>query len=344
MYAWVRLIKEPAWPWTLLLGLALGAGMLSKYAMIYFVVCGAASLLLIGRRYAPPAKNLIIAIAIGAVCFAPNVIWNLQNGFATLSHTGENIGWSGVRFNIPGALEFLGAQFGVFGPILFGVFLATLVRVRSTEFDYRHHILLCFSVPILMLIIFQALMSKAYANWAATAYVAASILVADVLIRMVPPVWSKVSTALHIVVFLALSMAVTAAAPGQLKLPNGVEPFQRTQGASEIAGEVQALLKENDVSTLLVTDRRMAALMHYYLRDSGADILTWRHGDVPHDHFEMANAYQAAPREPVLLVSRIQDPANITSRFDEAVSLGTIAISAGEVRQIHAYRLDRYQP
>ena len=48
---------------------------------------------------------------------------------------------------------------------------------------------MCFSVPVLALIVFQALMSKAYANWAALTYVAATVLVTDLMINRIPEWW-----------------------------------------------------------------------------------------------------------------------------------------------------------
>ena len=51
----------------------------------------------------------------------PNVIWNAQNGFVTLTHVGHNIQGSGAAFSPLHGLEFLASQFAVFGPVAFSV-------------------------------------------------------------------------------------------------------------------------------------------------------------------------------------------------------------------------------
>ena len=55
-----------------------------------------------------------------AVVLSPNLIWNLQNQFATLSATGDNIGWvkgQGTVGGLSEAAEFVASQFVVFGPL-----------------------------------------------------------------------------------------------------------------------------------------------------------------------------------------------------------------------------------
>ena len=39
LLAWARLLETRSWGWTLALGAAIGLGLLSKYAMIYFYLC-----------------------------------------------------------------------------------------------------------------------------------------------------------------------------------------------------------------------------------------------------------------------------------------------------------------
>ena len=106
------------------------------------------------------------------------MLWNINNGFITLSHTADNAKWGRCTAK-PGtkASRFFGAQFAVFGPILFGVFLLLIFQFRRTTKVPADRLLMIFSLPILTLILTQAFLSRAHANWAATTYVAATILV-----------------------------------------------------------------------------------------------------------------------------------------------------------------------
>ncbi|HMP62821.1 MAG TPA: 4-amino-4-deoxy-L-arabinose transferase, partial [Phenylobacterium sp.] len=113
-----------------------------------------------------------LALAVLALVISPNLIWNATHGFATVQHTAANANWSGQSLFNPGELlDFIGSQFGVFGPVAFGVLLfgsgLLAVRRRLTEADIT---LLCFAAPPLLIVAGQALISRANANWAAAGY------------------------------------------------------------------------------------------------------------------------------------------------------------------------------
>jgi 4-amino-4-deoxy-L-arabinose transferase-like glycosyltransferase len=112
------------------------------------------------------------------------VIWNVQHGFPTVRHTGTNIGWKYPYFNPGRALEYLGIQLGVFGPILLAVLLRTAWRESRGPSASGKVLLLSFSMPVLALLLLQSLLSKAHGNWSATAYPAATILVTQVMLEL----------------------------------------------------------------------------------------------------------------------------------------------------------------
>ena len=127
MLAWVRLTETRAAGWAVVLGAAVGVGLLSKYAMIYFPLCAllvvmAIPSMRIGRR------NDLIAVLVALAVVAPNLIWNATNDFTTLQHTADNADWQGVRLDLAGLAEFLGGQFAVAGPVFFAAYLVALAR------------------------------------------------------------------------------------------------------------------------------------------------------------------------------------------------------------------------
>ena len=260
----------------------------------------------------------------------------------TVSHTGENIGWEGFNANWSSLGEFFGSQFGVFGPILFAVFLIASLRSFGSGLSREHRFLLCFSLPILTVILFQAIISKAYANWAATTYIAATILVADILVNRVNWAWMRATLVLHGFVFIAISAAVCFAAKDQLPFPQDIEPFKRNQGAALIAEETARMLDQGDYKALITTNRKLSALMNYNLRDRSERILAWRFGDTPRDHYQLAVAFQDDPQEPVLVLSRGPFAAAFEPYFEKVTDLGTREISAGEITEVHFLRLEGY--
>jgi 4-amino-4-deoxy-L-arabinose transferase-like glycosyltransferase len=152
-------------------GIAAGFACLAKYAAVYFLLgFGLAALFVPAMRF-PWRQAVAMLVAFGAV-ISPNILWNLGHDLTTVSHTMDNVGW--VRQDNPLAalrpqrgLEFIASQFGVMGPALFAALLWGLRR-RSG--------LAAFVLPALIVVTVQAVMDKAYANWAASAFFAGTII------------------------------------------------------------------------------------------------------------------------------------------------------------------------
>jgi hypothetical protein len=262
----------------------------------------------------------------------------------TASHTGDNIGWTGGFPHMKAFAEFFFAQFAVFGPITFGIFLAAVVRLPLEGSSRAQMFLLSFSVPILAVVCFQALMSKAYANWAAVSYIAATLLVADLMVNTIPEFWRRLSLSIHLGTFAVIAMAVMFSRPGQLPLPENVKPFDRMHGAREIAAAAHEQLAAREFAAVLTDDRRISALMNYYLRDSALPMLAWRSKETPTDHFELTRPFQDTPQTPVLYITTNRNPAAIVQEFGDAEFLGQFEPGAGERKTVWFYELNGYNP
>ena len=199
LYAWVMLVKRQSLGYAILLGVAIGFGLLAKQAMLYVFLCiGVHAAVSKDARDALRGGRGILAAAIALLLFAPNIIWNAQHGYPTVKHTETNIGWRYPYIHPLRVLEYVGVQFAVFGPILLVVLLRTAWRELPKPSDPRKTLLFSFSLPVLGLLVIQALLSRAHGNWSATAYPAASILVTAVMLELNRETLFKVSLALHL--------------------------------------------------------------------------------------------------------------------------------------------------
>jgi 4-amino-4-deoxy-L-arabinose transferase-like glycosyltransferase len=349
LYAFVALLDTPRlWP-AVLLGAALGIGFNAKYAMLFFVLSAAVYLALAPeRRWLLRDRRLYIALALAALLIAPNVIWNATNSFATVAHTADNANWGGSLANPGKALEFLGAQFGVFGPILFGALIWVTVLARRGGIPAEDRLLLCFTLPVLAVVAAQAFLSRAHANWAAVAYVAATILVTAAFVRSRSWGWLKASFALHLVVLIALGMAVAYA--GRFSLPLAGDPFARTLGWKEIAAAASEELENGrrrgmPYGSVITDERALTAELLYYMRSEPTPVLAWRRGSAAHDHYELTRPFSAGSPEPVLLVGLRQDVGGVLDRFAKAEPLGSkeIAAGLGKPRTIRFFRLTGFK-
>ncbi len=165
--------------WWLLTGFGLGLALLSKYTAVAFAISAFLYIATTsGRRALLRSPGPYLAVATALLICTPNIMWNAEHDFVSLVHVGDNAHWTGDLFN-PGRLaEFVLAQFGIFGPLPFACLVAMIVRWKGLGHNHAVNLLLWFAAPLLVAICIQALVSRAYANWAAPIYVAASVAVA----------------------------------------------------------------------------------------------------------------------------------------------------------------------
>lgn len=339
LLAVVKLRNDASWGWAILLGVAIGSGLLAKYAMAYFVLCIAIYCLWSSTgRSLLRRLHLYIALLIAAAFLAPNIWWNAQNSFATFSHTADNANWSRSMFNASDALEFISGQFGVFGPLLvvvlvwFGLNWLRKPAVRE-EFGDSAKLLLAFSMPVIILMILQAFLSRAHANWAAFAYIAGTVLVTAVMLR---GGWTRIfrfSLGLHLAVVIIIAAANMVA--GRIALPGG-DPYARVLGWKALAETAAEKAQSGGFRSLATDKRAVAAELLYYLRDKNLPVYAIRGDRPPRDHFEMTRPLTPNTPEPVLLVS-----FSASAPLEEAQSVGSAEIAAGrnDKRKVYFYSL-----
>jgi 4-amino-4-deoxy-L-arabinose transferase-like glycosyltransferase len=335
------------WP-MLVLGGAFGIGLNAKYAMAWFVLCAAVYLVVTPqRRGVLKDWRLYAALALGLALIAPNLAWNYANSFATFTHTADNANWGGSLLHPNKALEFFGAQFGVFGPILFGAYLVIVWRAWKSGVPAADRMLLAFSLPVLLLITGQALISRAHANWAAATYVAGTVLVIATMVRDGAWGWLKASFVVNIAVLLLIGFGTITA--GRVALPAGPDPFERVLGWREVADATRAELAKarsagRPFAAVLTDDRQITAELLYYMRDEPTPVLAWRPG-APHDHFELTRPYTAAVSGPVLLVRLGTSAPPAATDFTSAQRIAERSLPAGTSghRQVTFFALSGYK-
>ena len=95
--------------YALLVGAAIGLGLLAKYAAIYFLLCVAIDAWSDKQaRAALGGGRGIAALAIALALIAPNLVWNATHHFATFAHTAENAGWKELPIHFTAGLAVLG--------------------------------------------------------------------------------------------------------------------------------------------------------------------------------------------------------------------------------------------
>ncbi|MEX5728059.1 4-amino-4-deoxy-L-arabinose transferase-like glycosyltransferase [Rhodovulum iodosum] len=319
LMGYLRLTEGAGRGWAMATGLFLGLAFLSKYAAIYYLLCAALAALLVPCARIGWRRAGQVALVFGLV-ISPNLIWNAVNGFSTLQHTADNADWvrdpaARAGLDYAGMAEFFAAQFAVFGPVLFAGLLAMLAQVRAVSPVQR--VLLVFSLPIVALICGQALLSGAYANWAAAAYLAGSVAV----LPWLTPRWRRASFAINGAVALALPLAAIFA-------DRAGPATARYMGRSALSTDIMTAARAEGSGTVIAESRQILADLFYTGRDSGVSIFSVPPEGRPESHYALKYPFPGG-EAPVILALTGAAPPDCTP---DAAPVARIAPASGAYR------------
>jgi 4-amino-4-deoxy-L-arabinose transferase-like glycosyltransferase len=299
LFAYFGLTRRPSIGLALLMGVAFGCAFLSKYAILFVVPGGLIALILL-----PTARiswrDFFVSAAAAIVVALPNLWWNATHDATTIKHTTSIAHWSALSLNIRHGLEFFAAQFGVVGPIVFFAILWAVWRMIKGQSSPTEKQLIWLSVPVVLLITLQALIAKAYANWAVTAYIAGTILAVWLLQRAWPK-GLRVSLAINGTASLLFPLAAVFA--HQLVLPNGDEVMKRYLGRSAISREAGDLARQAGTAIIVSDNRDILADMFHTLRDEPLRIYARPPVEAPDNYYEQTFALPANVSDDVLFIT-----------------------------------------
>jgi hypothetical protein len=109
--------------------------------------------------------------------------------------------------------------------------------------------------------------------------------------------------------------------------------YRRTLGWRGLGEAVQQKARDVNAKTVVAEGRHELASLVYYLRDAPQPVLSWRAGDAPDNHFDMANALHASAAEPILFVSPCPFEARLAKVYPQVKSLGPLTVSSGPSSQ-----------
>lgn len=343
LYAFLR-ARTQGGRWWIGVGVGFGFGLLAKYAMIYWLL-SALIFLLLYRDERRHLRRFAAAMALGFAIYAPNFVWNLAHGFVSYHHTEANASWHGSLVHPESFLEFFASQFAVFGPVLFATLIAGFVLARRALAERRAVFLACFAAPALVLMFIESFLSRAESNWAAPAYVSASVLVVAWLLARG---WRNLVLALILLHVTAaavlLELRPMAVALGY-DIPAKYDLLHRLHGWRRLGETVSRILIFHPGTVLLANDREEMAALLYYVAPHPVDYLKWNAEGGVHDQFDLDAKPQRFIGRDFLLVSTTPDIAPIVARFAAAGPIEHITILLGggaersyTVRLLHDFK------
>jgi hypothetical protein len=318
----------------------IGLGLMAKYAMVYFPICLALCLLFKPLRTKLLRPPLLAAALIAIFLFAPNMIWNAQHDFQTLSHTAANAHWSEGLFKPMKLLEFTGGQFAVFGIIPFGALLWVIYNKNDWRQDRAKILLAVFSLTPLVIVAAQAFLSRAHANWAAAAYPAASLWVTAFLLQHGKVFLVKANAGLHAILVALFTAGVLF--PGLIDWAGFSSAVKDLRGWKDQTKEIMSYAPGYDA--VLIDDRYLMGEMLYHQPNSAVELAAIDPNASIDNHFEAFRGFDPARMKRVLFVTTRDDAAHVDYRFRTITPLGAVEAAAGkgETRRYRLYELSGY--
>jgi 4-amino-4-deoxy-L-arabinose transferase-like glycosyltransferase len=328
LYAFIRAREDGGSGWWFAVGVACGLGLLAKYAMAYWIFSALGYVLVFRaeRRHIGP---LLAAIGIALLIYSPNFWWNWSNGFVSYVHVKDNAGLDEPLFHPNAFLEFFGSQFAVFGPLFFAGLLVLAASPRILA-GPRARLLAAFALPTLAMMLAVSLLSRANANWAAPAFVSATVLVVALALSRGWRNLVVLSIALHLVAVALLFTGRDALAACGVVLPAKYDALSRLRGWRMLGSTVGAALAAHPGYTLFADDRETLAALIYYVRPHPFDGVKWKlKSGLAKDQWELANGLPQHRGGNFLLVSEHNLIPEMSPSFAEIDRLEPVIIPIG---------------
>ncbi|MBP9791688.1 MAG: glycosyltransferase family 39 protein [Rickettsiales bacterium] len=238
-------------------GLISALGLLSKYAFIFFYPC-LFLYLFIFRRERLRLDRVLLSLLVTLIIIAPNIYWNMQHHFITFDHVArDNMSLFNKMYNPTGVVKFLIEQIGCLG---LNVIILGFAFHKKVYKDKTQQFLLCFSLPIFVLIFIQALIKGADSNWTAPAFVSLSIYLAIVVDRL------SIKKIYLCSLMITISIIVLIIGWLFLGLSSAMLPYKRIEGFRQLTNIIREDVCNDKSQVYLFNDRRTAAQISYYLR------------------------------------------------------------------------------
>ncbi len=327
-----------------LAGIGGGFGLLSKYTMVVFGV-SVVLYLIFSKEHKKILKNkyFYISVFIAALIYLPNLLWQFNHHFVSFKHTKDISEIDRQLFHIDKLLEFLAAQFGVFGPVFFGVLLFLLVKPFIK--DERFKLLYFFTYVMLSIISLVAFLSRAFANWAAPTYVAGTVLVVSYLLFTKKEKLLKIGIAINIIMALIFYHYHTFLKILNIEISSKIDPYKRVLGWHQLAEELKPLIIKYPNSVILYDDRKTMSEMVYYLREFKNPYVMYNPKHQYRSQFDMDTNMDKFKNRNFIYITQNKDVNYLRKNFDkiELLKVVNIPLYNDFHRQYYVYFLKNYK-
>jgi 4-amino-4-deoxy-L-arabinose transferase-like glycosyltransferase/membrane-associated phospholipid phosphatase len=171
-----------------LLGISTGLALLSKYNAIMIPISIFVFLLVSKKnRFWFKHKEPYFALIIAFIIFSPVLLWNIENNWASFGFQLNHGFGAGIsRISLTTFLQAIGGQAGYLSPFIFPfIVYAAYIALKKAfkQKDDTALIIVCFSMPTILLFNFAALFNEILPHWPAMGYLSLAMFAANLTIE-----------------------------------------------------------------------------------------------------------------------------------------------------------------
>lgn len=341
LYFLVGALQQKSLFYWLFLGVAIGLSALVKYTGLVFLLSLFLYLIFNYKvRLWLKSYKFYFMLVVAVLVLLPNIIWNAQHGFMAVKHVVyHNANIQGFSLHPMKAVNFLLTQLGVFTIIFFPVYLYCIFRKKYWQ-DENLRLLWWFSLPMLVMIILEALFSRAYANWAATTYLAGTILVVAILIKNKAYRWLKINLSYCVVIMLAFYIIDFGVMHDLIKLPKYPHVCRASFGWENAGKKIRALSQRYPRANFVFDNREIWAKSVYFAGLPLNKIYVWN--NLGAGKLEMFTSWNKACNQDFIWLSFNKSiPQNMCHAFKKIKKLKSINLK--NYRTIYVYYLTGFK-
>jgi hypothetical protein len=335
----------------ILFGLFSGLAFLSKYHSL-FLWFGTGLYILFYNRIWFKKNSFYISLFLTLVATIPVVYWNARNDFVSFTFHESRVGLFNSPVDFISFVQFNAGQFFYQNPILFIVFLITLVslfRNKRGRLKDREILLLFLSLPLILIFILFSLFQKTLPHWSGPAFIGLIILSSGWLSEKLTTRPRKVLMILlssNLLVLLLLVLAPLQINYGLIWHPQKSADPKKT-GSNDLTLEMygwkQARVKfleflekkgieEKDYDRVKIISNKWfpAAHLDYYIAHPlDMELLVSGTLDQSHKYFWINKTRSIDPGDIVYYITtsmQFYDPERLINGGGQIISMDTIAI------------------
>ncbi len=207
-------------------------------------------------------------------------------------------------------------------------------------------LLWCFFIPTIVGISLQSVLARANINWAATAYVAAPILLGYYIAKANHLRVMLVGLVLNLLLAVGFYHYHSLAQLMGLELKRSSDPYSRIAGWQQLAQQVQPYFDRHPDLKLASDSRDLLAYLGYYLSPqdfAGVALDKNNHID---NHYELKYPMVEAEQNTFLFASKSMSQARLSNYFEQVEPLAHIVLPIYPklTREVFLYKVSGYKP